>query len=151
MISFLWFHFLHAIHSHCEHFHCTCLLNACVHAFACCTSRYVCVCAGITHQSLSDASLPWLKIKNTCTVSPQGPRQTAVDWQQQTHKERKKGTTKWELKRRRKNRCRDENTKGKQDACKRGWGKERKENNTDVLKKGWEIVKKGEKIKISVE
>ena len=40
------------------------------------------VCACDTQRSLSDASLAWLQIKNTCTVFPRGARQTVADWQQ---------------------------------------------------------------------
>ena len=52
---------------------------------------FVCVCARQcdTQLSLSDASLPWLQIKNTCTVSPQGARKTASDWQQQRDGEKR--------------------------------------------------------------
>ena len=46
-------------------------------------------CGYDTQLSLSDASLPWLQIKNTCTVPPQGAGQTAADWQRRRDRESK--------------------------------------------------------------
>ncbi len=77
-----------------------------------CVWVFVCVCVRAcwcdTQLLLSEASLPWLKIKNACTVSPQGAIQTDADWQQQREEEKRES---------RKNR-KGENMKGQGDASK---------------------------------
>lgn len=80
----------------------------------------VCVC--VTQRWLSDASLPWLQIKNTCTVFPQGARQTAADWQQERDGERR-GKQRRELKGGRMTKYKGENIKEQRRACDKRSGK----------------------------
>lgn len=104
-----------------QDFHCSCLLSASVRGCQCecpsvgrcacvrvlhmllcgcaCLGLHKCMCVCVlcacwcdTQRSLSDASLPWLHIRNTCTVSPQGARQTAADWQQQRDRSEERKT-----------------------------------------------------------
>lgn len=56
-----------------------------------CVCVWICACWCDTQLSLFDTSSPWLQIKNTCTVSPEGARRRAADWQHWKQRQRGRG------------------------------------------------------------